>query len=510
MPAIVDDKELSAAIGRMRLAGTDLAEYELKDASGGFPKTTAETVSAFANTAGGTIIFGIREGRRFHPVKDFDAKATQADCAQTAREGVIPALAPDIHVLAFEGAPVVVANIPEAPARQKPCYVRKQGQRNGSYIRTGDGDHKMTPYEIDRFIENQLRSARNDTVVVPDATMDDLEKDLLAAWIAAERTSSFGRADAVDDETLLANRRVIVDDGDGMMRPTLAGILALGKYPQKFFPRLNVVFSSYPASEKGTLSPQGKRFEDIANLDGSIPQMIVDTLRAVSRNIMHGAIVKGALREDVPDYPLDAVREAVANALMHRDYSPEGQGEPVMVDLYPDRLEISNPGGLYGSLTVDQLGQRGGTTSRNQALSRILEQVPYTDIDGKQGKVVENRGTGYRIIRNALAEALMEKPIIDNDLDGFRIIFRHRSMTEQEGTEYSRGNVLEAVLDFASMRESVSATEIADAAGVSKKTARGYINVLIDEGILEGIGSLNSPRRRYRLTGKRFDDSSNS
>lgn len=101
----------------------------------------------------------------------------------------------------------------------------------------------------------------------------------------------------------------------------------------------------------------------------------------------------------------------------------------------------------------------------------------------------------------------MEKPIIDNGLDGFRIIFRHRSMTEQESASYSRRNVLEAVLDFASTRESVSAKEIADAAGISKKTARGCINALMDEGVLEGIGSLNSPKRRYRLTRRRVDGS---
>lgn len=74
---------------------------------------------------------------------------------------------------------------------------------------------------------------------------------------------------------------------------------------------------------------------------------------------------EGALREDVPDYPLPAVREAVANALMHRDYSPDGQGTPLMVALYPDRLEVSNPGGLFGALTVDRLGTRGGIVAGN-------------------------------------------------------------------------------------------------------------------------------------------------
>jgi ATP-dependent DNA helicase RecG len=333
--------------------------------------------------------------------------------------------------------------------------------------------------------------------------MDDFEDDLLAGWLASERNASFGRADALDDETLLANRRAIAVDGDGVARPTVAGLLALGRYPQKFFPRANVVFSSYPTSEKGRLSVSGKRFVDSANIDGPIPQMVVDSLRALSRNIRHGAIVKGALREDVPDYPLDAVREAVANALMHRDFSPEGQGEPVMMDLYPDRLEISNPGGLYGSLTVDQLGQRGGTASRNQYLARILEETPYTDVDGERGKVVENRGTGYSIIRNSLADALMEGPVIESGLDHFRIIFRHRSMTEQEGASYSHRNVSDAILGYISARESASAAEVADAAGVSKKTVSKYIGSLIDEGLVEGIGSRNSPKRCYRLVGRK-------
>lgn len=503
MPVITSDEELARAIQRMRAAGTDVAEYEVKASVEDLPKSTAETISAFANTVGGTIVLGVCESRGFHPATGFVPKTIQAKCAQAACEEVVPPVAADIHVLMFEGVPVVVANIPEAPARQKPCYVRRLGQRNGSFIRTGDGDHRMTPYEIDRFIENQLRSARNDTAIVPEATMDDLDSELLSGWLASERSSSFGRADAVDDMTLLANRRAVAVDEDGTLRPTLAGLMALGSYPQKFFPRLNVVFSSYPQSEKGALSPRGERFADIANLDGPIPQMIVDTLRAVSRNTRRGAVVRDGLREDVSDYPLDAVREAVANALMHRDYSSDGQGEPVEVDLYPDRLEIGNPGGLYGSLTVDRLGGRGGTASRNPALARILEEVPYTDVDGRRGHVVENRGTGYPIIRNALVDALMEGPVIDSSLDGFRIVFLRRSSAGQEGRGRARDGVMETILELASGRESVSTAEVARAAGVSSKTARRYIGELVEEGVLEGVGPLNSPKRRYRLSGRR-------
>lgn len=97
----------------------------------------------------------------------------------------------------------------------------------------------------------------------------------------------------------------------------------------------------------------------------------------------------------------------------------------------------------------------------------------------------------------------MDKSVIDTDLDGFRIIFRHRSMTEEEGASYSRANVSEAILDFVSRRGSATSAEIADAAGISRKTASRHLSRLVGEGILEGLGSLNSPKRRYRLSGKR-------
>lgn len=497
--SILSNEDLTAAVEHMRMAGTDLAEYELKSAEGGFPKSTPESISAFANTHGGVLIFGIRERGGFHAV-DIDVKATQAHCAQAARELVEPPQAPDISVLQFEGKPVVVVNVYEASAAGKPCYVKKLGRIHGSYIRTGDGDHKMSSYEIDRFIENQLRVARNDMAIVEGATISDLDPALLSGWLARARDASFGRSQILSDEDLMTNRRVISADAEGNLRPTIAGLLALGKYPQAFFPRLNVVFTAYPTPRKGEIGSRGERFTDSVSIDGPIPAMVVDSVRAVSRNVRHGAIVKGALREDVPDYPLAAIREAVANALMHRDYSPDACGSPVAVDLYPDRLEISNPGGLFGSLTVERLGQRGATASRNQFLARILEDVPYTDYDGRTGRVVENRGSGYPTINRELEEALMPAPVAQSTLDQFDLTFRHRRMTAQEGAGFSKGNVEEVIISFISDKGSASSAEIARAAGMTQKTIRRYLAELMEEGTIDAIGTMNSPRRRYRLS----------
>lgn len=496
---ILNSMDLEVAIGDMRRAGTDLTAYEVKTASSELPRDLPATISAFANLNGGSIILGISEKAGFHPVDDFDARAAQAKIAQSARDLVSPPVVPDIRILEFEGKPVVIANIPEFAPKLKPCFVKKLGQINGSFIRTGDGDHHMSLYEIDRFVENQQRTARNDVALIPDSSLSDLDDVLLASWLAQARLASFGRTEHLSDEELIINRRIAALDESGVTRLTLAGLMAMGKWPQSFLPRANVVFTHYPETRKGDLSQSGNRFIDSANIEGNIPEMLASTIRAVSRNIKHGAIVKGALREDVPDYPLPAIREAVANALMHRDYSIEGQCSPILVDLFPDRLEITNPGGLYGSLTIEKLGTKGGTISRNQFLARILEDVPYRDYDGTTGHVVENRGSGFPTINNELERALMGKPLVTSSLDEFSIILRHRKMTQEEGINYSKKNVEEAILDFLRKRGSASTSEIANASGVSTKTARLYITALVEDGLVDGIGSKHSPKRKYRL-----------
>ncbi|MGV9182002.1 ATP-binding protein [Arcanobacterium canis] len=496
---ISDNDSLASAISLMEKAGTDLATYEIKEAGGGFPKSVVDTLCAFANTAGGTVILGISE-KNFKPVDNIDVRSLQSELAQAARNRIEPPLPIDIQVLEFEGKLIVVANVSPLPTKEKPCFVKKHGRIHGSFVRTGDGDHKMTIYEIDRFLENQHHSARFDCIPVLDATFDDLDSDLVSAWLNNVRNMSFGRQALLDDETLLANRRIIAYDNDGKIRPTIAGLLALGIFPQKFFPRLNVTFTVFPSITKG--GSGNVRYTDGMSIDGSIPTMITTVIQAAKRNMKHGAIITSGLRENVPDYPLIAIREAIANALMHRDLSPDSHGMPVRVELYPDRLLINNPGGLYGSLTVDKLGKNGATLSRNQFLARILEDVSIVDDSGVSGHVVENRGTGIPTIEKSLSDALLAPPSFSSSLIEFETVFFHRSMTQEEGFSYSRDNTRNAIIAFISEKGSVSTSELSQASGLSAKTVRDYLTELLESGVVEGIGHQFSPKRRYRLTNR--------
>ena len=238
----------------------------------------------------------------------------------------------------------------------------------------------------------------------------------------------------------------------------------------------------------------GVRYLDSKEIVGSIPDMLVETLTMVQMRMNTGAVLEGALRKDVPDYPLIAVREAVANALQHRDYSPEGRGTHVEVNMYSDRLEITNPGGLFGSTTIESLGKEGISSSRNEYLSRLLTYTPF-----ESGYVVENKGTGFMVIESSLAQALMPPPKIQNSLTFFKLTFEKRRRTMIEMSNRSWEVIDEAIIAELTSRGSCSIKELMAMSGLSRATMTSHIRKLVRTGRVEPTENARSPKQRYRV-----------
>ena len=489
----MDTQQLTRIIATMRQIGNDTQTCEVKEAARKIPENLTDTLSAFSNGNGGTVILGISEKRGFVPASGFNARAMQeafnAEC-----EKLTPRVRPDITIVPFEGVNVLVATIPPMPPKDKPCYITTKGRYQGSYIRSGDGDRKLTQYEIDRLIESHEQPTF-DNDAVTDATFDDLDPTLVGQFLTRQR-QLYPRLFATrDDQTILINMHVIRRADKGTIHPTVGGLMALGLFPQQFFPRLNITFTAFPGVTKTETVDDERRFLDAQTIVGPIPLMIDDALNAVTRNMKTGAIIEGAFRKDVPDYPRKAVREAIANALMHRDYSPDARGSQVQVNLYADRLEVLNPGGLFGNVTVDNLGESGISASRNQFLSNILEATPYPG----GGFVVENRGTGYQVIEEELQSALMPPPKPMSTLMFFSLTFDKRRVSTSERRMTDVSDVSTAIVSLLKERNSVSAREMAEASGLSRSTISNNLRRLIDDGTVEPTEPGRSPKQRYRL-----------
>lgn len=484
--------ELTDLITQMREIGNDTQMCEVKESVKKLPETVLETLSAFSNSSGGTLILGISEKEGFKPAKGFRAKAMQ-EALNAACEKMTPRVRPIIEILPFENSQVVVAHIEEMSAFDKPCYVTTKGRYQGSFIRTGDGDRRLTQYEIDKLIEERTQPTFDDEIVDV-ATIDDLNTSMVNQFVTRQKLLHPRIFAQLSDENILIAMHVLKRKNN-VLKPTLGGLLALGTFPQQFFPRLNVTVTVFPGVSKTETIDESRRFIDTQSIVGSIPLLIEDALSVVAKNMKVGAVIDGAFRKDVPDYPLKAVREAVANALIHRDYSPDARGSQVQINMYADRIEIINPGGLYGNMTISDLGKTGISFTRNQFLSNILESTPYPD----GGFVVENRGTGYFVIEEELAHALMSPPEPLNTLTFFSLTFAKRKLTDSERKKEIVEDISQAIVTLLSEQSSVSTKELVQASGLSRSAISNHLRKLLKENIIEQTEPSHSPRQRYRL-----------
>ncbi len=355
----------------------------------------------------------------------------------------------------------------------------------GSFIRSFDGDRKLSPYEIDRLLEDKAQPS-HDAEIVAEATMDDLDKSLFNGVIRRQKSLHARLFANFSDEEIAVNLRIAARDADGTLRPTLAALLALGTYPQKYFPRLTVTFAAYP--EKDKASAGGVKYLDSEKMAGPIPAIISDTIAAVRRNTRLGGAMVGVKRVDVPDYPPAAVREAVCNALMHRDYSELARGTQVQVNLYSDRLEFLSPGGLYGTVTAATVSTAGYSSTRNQYLADILESTPY-----EGGFVAENRGTGFRLMALELERNQMEAPVVKDSIAMFSLEFRRRQAQAPAESPYND------ILSFVAANEPCSAGEISEGLDIPRSTVTYRLKKLVSENRLVRIGARRSRSQKYRL-----------
>lgn len=411
--------EADEAVVRLRAVGTDLSSIEVKAAAGGMPRSTAESISAFANTEGGLLLLGVAEETGFS-VATIDAPKLASDLASLCAESLEPPIRPEIDIVTIDGLPVVAAHIAELPADRKPCYVKTRGMDRGSYCRSHDGDRTLTSYEVHILVASRGQPTEDMAPVIR-AEVSDLDPRFVDALTKRLRDTR-GRVFASEEPERVLDMVGVTTTVDGVTRPTVGGLLSLGRYPQQYFPQLNLTFVAYPTATGEPLA-DGTRFLDNQSIDGPIPLIVAETLAVLRRNMKRRSIIVGLGRDDVWEYPEEAVRELVTNALLHRDYHPTAHGTQVRVELYPDRLEIISPGGLHGPVPRDDLLAEPVSSSRNGLLAKLLEDVA---IPGTDQRVCENRASGLLATAAALRRAGMEPPkLVDNVREFRATIFNH-------------------------------------------------------------------------------------
>ena len=402
--------DLVEFVAEMRSRTGEVPGVEAKSAAGGLPDSLTEPMCAFANLpGGGLLVLGLDERAGFVPVRLKDPAGLAAAVAGRARQAFTPEIQVDVDVEKFEGRSVVVARVLELPAAGKPCVVKRTGR---SFLRFADGDYPISRLEMDAFVANRSRPVFDERAV-DGAGVDDLDRARVADYIATARANDRRLARLGDDELL---RRTGVVTAQGV--PTVAGLLSLGVYPQQHLPHCGVRAAVLPEDAQPTT-----RALDSATFTGPIPAMLEDAMAWVGRNSRSRLISEpgtGAVRDEIDPPPI-AVRELVANALVHRDLAEWASSRAIELRMTASTFRLTNPGGLYG-ITAERLGIHPMTSARNRRLLDICKHVRTAD-----GNVVEALASVIPATFEAVRRARLPPPDFFDQGIAFTVVLRREA-----------------------------------------------------------------------------------
>ncbi|NOX62393.1 MAG: transcriptional regulator [Chloroflexi bacterium] len=347
-------------------------------------RVIAETLVALANAHGGLIIVGATSQNRIVGLSD--AEKVREVIAEIALAADPPMIIPLPQLLSIEEKTLCVV---EVPGGLPHVYSHK-----GQYLtRSGKSNRPLRPHELRQLLLERSDSGF-ESQTPKAATLDDLDMERVQHYYMQLEAAPSG--DLID---LLLSRGCLTRAGDDV-KPTVAGLLLFGRDPQRWVRSAEITCVRYSGE---TMSDVFVR-EDV---QGTLAEQILRAEAFVSANMRRGMRIRGMEREETPEYPISVVREAIVNAVAHRDYSI--RGDNIRVLMFSDRLEVYSPGRLPGHVTLDNLLHE--RFSRNEAIVQVLSEMRF----------IERLGYGIDRMIAVCQEEGLKEPVFAETAAGFRV-----------------------------------------------------------------------------------------
>ena len=457
----MDDKSLLREI-----SDGETKTLELKEALPPKSEKYVKTLIAFANSAGGKLIVGVRD-------EDGEivgvANASQvADAIANALSDLCePLLAPRIRIEQFEGREIVIAEVQPGPS--VPYHLKGKDVDKGTYVRVG-ATTRMADETALKELLLRGSSQSYDEQVCPEEPFLEEEAQLLCEEINRRRADDGRRKATIRNLENWGLVKLI----DGKRVPTRALILLTNNSYR--FARIQC--AQFKGSDRVV-------FLDRREYGGPLYEQVDEAVQFVLRNIRLGAEIKGLYRKDEYELPPEAIREAIVNAVVHRNLQ---SNSCVQVALFDDRLEVTSPGALFGGITIEQ-ALEGATALRNPLIAEVFMQMD----------LFESWGTGLRRIKDACEEAGLPEPEFREIGNMFRVnIFRREREEVANEDVLSHGKGQNVPLEtFAKLNDNerialrlvakegrVTTARLVEKLGVSKPTASRVLKNLADAGLL--------------------------
>ena len=433
------------------------------DGDAATPSRLAETLMALANGDGGALVVDLAS--RSDP-------GSLVDLALQAALSIDPPLIiPLPQVAGGEGQRAVSMIVP-------PGLPHVYSFKGKYLIRDGARNRPLSPTQLRRLMAE--RGAASFEASVPNgAGLDDIDWDKVEQYAAGLP----GLAAAGPQEVLL--KRGCLAAGEEGLRPTCAGLLLFGRDPQRWFHSSEIVVARYA----GTAMDDRFIKEEIR---GTLPQQIRRAEAFVVDNLRRGVRLAGLERAEEPEYPVKAVREAIVNAVAHRDY--QIRGDEIRILLFSDRIEFYSPGRLPGHITVDNLVDE--RFSRNEAIVQVLSDMGF----------IERLGYGIDRMLRLMAEARLPAPRFEETTAGFRVTLLGHGASlfglDPGGRRWRQLNLnerQEKALAFLAERDRITNRDYQELCpDVSPETIRRDLADLVEKDLILKIGDKRATYYIYK------------
>jgi ATP-dependent DNA helicase RecG len=420
-----------------------------------------QTVVAFANTAGGTLVIGIRDKTK-EVVGLKDPLNEEERLANSFADGIQPLLIPDIQISSWRDRELIIISAPHAVG---PYYVKSEGHEKGVYVRLGSTNRRAGP----EMVEDIRRLSRN--TFFDEQPCPDADSEAIDFRVASELFSEVSRP---LNEARMLTLGLMVNRG-GVNVPSRGAILLFGKNRRSVFPDAIIRCARFHG--KST-----ERFLDQVEIDEHLPKMVETAISFIERHTLQSAEIGRVRRKELPEYPSQAVREAVINAVVHSDYSIGGMN--IKVAIFDNRLEITNPGFLPFGLTLEA-ALSGVSRLRNRVVGRVFREL----------KLIEQWGSGIGRMIAACKEHGIRTPLFEEIGASFRVTLFSELLTDRTAPDW-----LDPLMEHLVRTKEISTKEASRLWKTSDRTARTRLRSLVDKGILAEIGTgPKDPKKTYVL-----------
>ena len=421
-------------------------------------KEIIETISAFSNTRGGEILVGISNNGEVNGIEI--GKKTLEDLTNKIKENTDPEIYPRIATRTINSKTIIVVRVKELNDHLVLAFGRP-------YKKVGKSTVRMSKDEYERLIlEKHKDKLRFDNQICKEASLEDIDEEKVRWFL---RNAKIERS--LDVETKISVKEILhkldlVKDN----KPTNAAVLLFGKNPQRFFLQAEVRCARFKGNKPV------KPFIDMKVFEGNITDQVDKALGFILEHTPMKVYLAGkSERKERYDYPPDALREAIINAICHRDYKSVGQ---IQIRIFDDRIEVWNPGLLPEPLTLEDLKKKHKSIPRNPLVAKCFFLI----------KFIEQWGTGTNDMINLCLKWGLPEPLFEHITGDFVVTFIGK-ITEEYLISLGLNERQIRVVGYVREKGKITNKEFRNMfPEISDETARLYLNGLVRKKILSRKG----------------------